>query len=201
MSGEMITFQCNGETYRGYLSHPPAGSGPGVIVIQEYWGLVGHIKHAADRFAAVGFNALAPDLYKGEEVDLQEPDEAGKKMMALSISETEQILRCAIRQLLDNGATKGGKVGVVGFCMGGQLALFAAATNPDTVGACVDFYGIHPNVLPPFAQLQAPVLGFFAERDTFTPPEAVRELDAQLTELGKAHQFNIYPADHAFFND
>jgi len=168
-------------------------------VIQEYWGLVGHIKHVTDRFAASGFNALAPDFYKGEFA--KEPDEAGKMMMALSISESEQILRCAIRKLLDDASTKGDKVGVVGFCMGGQLALFAAATNPDEVGAVVDFYGIHPNVLPPFEQMKAPVLGFFASRDTYTGPDAVKKLDEQLTKLGKEHHFNSYVADHAFFND
>ena len=196
----MVTFQCNGDSYRGYLSHPRSGSGPGLIVIQEYWGLVGHIKHVTDRFAAAGFNALAPDLYKGQTAE--EPDEAGKMMMALSISEAEQILRCAVKQLLSDSATNSKNVGVIGFCMGGQLALFAAATNPDEVGGVVDFYGIHPNVLPPFEQMKAPVLGLFAQRDTYTPPEAVRALDAQLTQLGKEHDFTIYPdTDHAFFND
>lgn len=200
MSGEDITFSCNGDSYRGYISRPPTGSGPAVVVIQEYWGLVGHIKHVVDRFGAAGFNALAPDLYKGETAS--EPEEAGKLMMALNISETEKILRCAIQLILDDSATSSKMAGVVGFCMGGQLALYAAATNPSLIGACVDFYGIHPHVLPPLEQLSGPVLGFFADRDDYTPPEAVNKLDAQLTALGKEHSFKIYPnTDHAFFND
>src|SRR5947209_2296433 len=100
MKGETISFECNGEDYRGYLSKAQNGAGPGVVVIQEYWGLVDHIKNVADRFAEAGLTALAPDFYKGETAE--EPEEAGKLMMALNISETEQILRCAIRRLLDD---------------------------------------------------------------------------------------------------
>lgn len=199
MKGEIISFDCNGETYRGYLSTAQNGSGPGVIVIQEYWGLVDHIMNVADRFADAGFTALAPDFYKGETAE--EPEEAGKLMMALNISETEQILRCAIRRLLEDSAVSTRKVGVVGFCMGGQLSLFAASTNDD-IAACVDFYGIHPNVQPPLHQLKAPVLGFFADRDTYASPEAVKQLDAALTAEGKKHEFKTYTnTDHAFFND
>jgi carboxymethylenebutenolidase len=200
MSGEMISFECEGDKYDAYLAQSATGTGPGVIVIQEYWGLVGHIKHVTDRFAEAGFTALAPDFYKGEVA--KEPEAAGKLMMALNISETEKILRCAIRTLLANQATSSKKVGVVGFCMGGQLSLFAAATNPDQIGACVDFYGIHPNVHPPFQQMQAPVLGFFADQDTYASPEAVHTLDDQLTRMGKPHEFKTYAnTDHAFFND
>ena len=199
MNGELISFECNGESYQGYISRSVQGAGPGVVVIQEYWGLVGHIKHVCDRFAEAGFTALAPDLYKGKIAE--DPDEAGKLMMALNIAETETILRCAVDRLLGDEATSTKKVGVVGFCMGGQLALYAAATNT-SIGACVDFYGIHPNVLPPFEQMEAPVLGFFAERDNYASPEAVAKLDQVLTEAGKEHDFKIFPGtDHAFFND
>ncbi|KAA0228514.1 dienelactone hydrolase family protein [Fimbriimonadia bacterium ATM] len=198
MPGEMIRFTGNGHEYDGYLAKSAQGRGPGVIVIQEWWGLVGHIKDVADRFADEGFTALAPDFYLGKTAD--EPDEAGKLMMALDIAVTEKILGGAVECLLSNEATSGEKVGVVGFCMGGQLSLFAACIN-SKIGACVDFYGIHPNVRPDFANLQCPVLGFFAENDAYASPEAVAGLDAQLKDQGKDHQFITYPGtNHAFFN-
>src|ERR671936_715891 len=180
--GEMVKFVSNGSTDTGYLATPDVGAGPGLIVIQEWWGLVDHIKDVCDRFAAAGFAALAPDLYHGKTT--KSPDEAGKLMMALRIDEAEKDLRGAIQFLLDQEATTGNKVGTVGFCMGGALSLYAASKNPQ-VGACVVFYGIHPNVKPDLANLQAPVLGIYAERDKSVPPEAVRELEARLKGLGK----------------
>ncbi|MHB8634979.1 MAG: dienelactone hydrolase family protein [Fimbriimonadaceae bacterium] len=201
MKGTMVEFasHADGATYDGYLAKPESGSGPGVIVIQEWWGLVNHIKDLADRFAAEGFVALAPDLYGGKVAT--EPDEAGKLMMSLNIAEAERILSLAIGRLLDDDATTSASVGAVGFCMGGQLALFAAGANPG-VTACVDFYGIHPNVTPSYQNFVGPVLGIFAERDTSASPAAVAALGAALDAHGKPHEFITYPGtDHAFFND
>jgi carboxymethylenebutenolidase len=194
--GNMVQFS---PADSGYLATPVSGSGPGVIVIQEWWGLVDHIKSVADRFAAAGFVALAPDFYNGETTT--SPDEAGKLMMALKIDDAEKKLRGAIDFLLLRDETTGTRVGTVGFCMGGQLSLYAACANPK-VGACVDFYGIHPNVQPDLASLQAPVLGFFAEKDVFVTPEVARQLESDLKAAGKQVQFTICEgADHAFFND
>lgn len=199
MAGQMVEFQSNGGTARGYLSTPEAGSGPGVVVIQEWWGLVPHIKDVADRFAREGFVALAPDLYHGEVA--RSPDEAGKLMMALNIDRTEKDLRGAVEYLPGHEATTGETVGTVGFCMGGVLALYAASKN-ERVGACVVFYGIHPKVRPDFENLRAPVLGLYAEKDSSVPPEAVRALEEKMSEHGKSIETHIYPgADHAFFND
>ena len=199
MTGRMVEFSSNGGTTHGYLSVPEKGSGPGVVVIQEWWGLVDHIKDVCDRFAAEGYVALAPDLYHGKTT--KSPDEAGKLMMALNIAEAEKDLRGAINYLVNHEATTGSKVGIVGFCMGGALALYAASKN-DQVGACVVFYGIHPNVKPDLPNLKAPVLGIYAERDSSTPPAAVRQLENQLKAIGKSVEMHIYPdADHAFFND
>lgn len=199
MAGEMIEFKSNGGTARGYLSVPESGKGPGVVVIQEWWGLVPHIKDVADRFAAEGFVALAPDLYHGDVA--KSPDEAGKMMMALNIAQTEKDLRGAVQYLLDHEATNGDKVGTVGFCMGGALSLYAASKNPQ-VGACVVFYGIHPKVEPDFDALRAPVLGIFAEKDGFVTPDVVRALEDAIREHGKSIETHTYPGtDHAFFND
>jgi carboxymethylenebutenolidase len=199
MAGKMVEFSSNGTTSTGYLSTPASGKGPGVIVIQEWWGLVDHIKDVADRFAREGFVALAPDLYHGKIA--KTPDEAGKMLMALNIDHAEKDLRGAIQFVLAQEETAGKKVGTVGFCMGGQLSLYAACANP-TVGACVNFYGIHPNVHPNIAGLRAPVLGFFAEKDGSVTPEAARKLEAQLKTAGKQVEFHIYPGvSHAFFND
>ncbi|MCY4075626.1 MAG: dienelactone hydrolase family protein [Acidobacteria bacterium] len=197
--GAMVEFAANGRTTSGYLAAPASGSGPGVVVIQEWWGLVPHVKEVADRFAGEGFVALAPDLYHGRSTT--SPDEAGKLMMALEIDRAERDLRGAIDFLLARDDVAGTRVGTVGFCMGGQLSLFAACANA-SVGACVDFYGIHPNVAPDLAGLEAPVLGFFAERDGFVPPEAARKLESDLRAAGKEVDITIFDgADHAFFND
>jgi carboxymethylenebutenolidase len=170
-----------------------------VIVLQEWWGLVGHITDVCDRFADAGFVALAPDLYHGESTT--SPDDAGKLMMALDLGRAELDMRGAIDYLLGLDVTAGDKVGTVGFCMGGQLSLYAACAN-DSVGACVVYYGIHPEVHPDIDNLRAPVLGFFAERDGFVTPAVARKLEADLRAAGKDVEIHIYDgADHAFFND
>jgi len=193
----MVQFPANGHTTQGYLATPAAGKGPGVLVIQEWWGLVPHIKHVCDRFAAEGFSALAPDMYHGETAS--EPDTAGKLFMALSISQAEKDLSGAATYLSGHSSTA--KLGAVGFCMGGQLALFAGCIDR-RIGAVVDFYGIHPNVNPDYAHLSGPVLGLFAEKDAFVTPQTARDVEASIKKAGKAVEIHIYPGvDHAFFND
>ncbi len=195
--GAMVEFAANGGTLEGYLTKPDSGEGPGVIVLQEWWGLVSHIKDVADRFAAAGYVVFAPDLYHGQAA--KSPDEAGKLMMALNIEQTEKDLSGAVDYLVSSSSRA--KIGIVGFCMGGQLALFAASKNP-RIGACVDFYGIHPNVKPDYSKLKAPVLGLFAEKDGFVSPDVVNALEQTLGNAGVSTDFQIYPdVDHAFFND
>ncbi len=197
MAGKMVEFPSNGTKTAGYLASPASGKGPGVLVIQEWWGLVRHVKNVADRFAAEGFTALAPDLYHGQTA--AEPDEAGKLFMALNIAQAEKDLRGAAKYLAGQSSTA--KLGVVGFCMGGQLALFAATLNP-SIGACVNFYGVHPNVKPDYAKLNCPVLGLFAEKDQFVSPPIAKGVDAAIKKAGQQSEIHIYPGvDHAFFND
>lgn len=196
--GERISFRANGHTTPAYLAWPPQ-PGPGIVVIQEWWGLVPHIEHIADRFAQAGFVALAPDLYHGQKAT--SPDQAGKLMMALRIDEAARDLAGAVDYLAHQSDVAPAKIGTVGFCMGGALSLFAACRNP-AVSACGVFYGGHPNVKPDLASLRAPILGIYAGKDSFVTPESVKELDRQLTALGKRHEFHTYPnAQHAFFND
>jgi carboxymethylenebutenolidase len=193
----MVEFPSNGHTTHGYLATPASGKGPGVLVIQEWWGLVPHIKKVCDRFAAEGFSALAPDMYHGKTTS--EPDEAGKLFMALQIGQAGKDLAGAARHLAGHSST--GKLGAVGFCMGGQLALFAGCIERN-IGAVVDFYGIHPNVKPDYARLSGPVLGLFAEKDSSVTPQTAREVEAAIKKAGRQCEIHIYPgADHAFFND
>jgi carboxymethylenebutenolidase len=195
-----VEFPADGRTAEGHLAIPKSGKGPGVIVIQEWWGLVPHITKLADRFAAEGFTALAPDLYHGR--CTTNPDEAGRLMMGLDVPKVAEDLRGAIDFLRARPECSSEKVGTVGFCLGGQLSLFAACVHPDAVGACVDFYGVHPNVKPDVTKLQAPVLGFFAEKDAYVNAQVVQDLDERLTQAGKKHEFKTYAGvDHAFFND
>jgi carboxymethylenebutenolidase len=198
--GEMIEFPSNGTADQGYLALPASGAGPGVVVIQEWWGLVPHIKDVCDRFAAAGFVALAPDLYRGKQVT--EPDEAGKEMMALQLDRAGKDMSGAVDEVRRRSGHD--EVGVVGFCMGGGLALVLATQRPDAVVACIAFYGVIPwaDAQPDFGPMRAAVLGHIAELDGFFGPDVADALEAQLKALGKEVEFHLYPGvDHAFFND
>jgi carboxymethylenebutenolidase len=195
----MIEFQANGRKTNGYLARPTSGRGHGVLVVQEYWGLVDHIKDLADRFAAEGFFALAPDLYHGEQA--KSPDDAGKLMMALNIGETVKDLRGAADALIATPGVTPKQVGIVGFCMGGALALYGACELPERIAAVVDFYGAHPKVRLNLQQLEAPVQFHWALKDKTTPEDRARELVRQLEQAGKHVEAYYYNAQHAFFND
>jgi carboxymethylenebutenolidase len=198
--GERITFPSNGHTGSGYLATPEGGRGPGVVVIQEWWGLVPHIEDVCDRFAAEGLTALAADLYHGETTT--EPDEAAKKMMAMDIQDAARHLSGAVTWLLGSEHTTGDGVGTVGFCMGGGLALFLASRRPE-VRACVMYYGVAPwpEAQPDLGRIRAAVLGHFGERDHSASHDAVDPLEQRLREAGLEVAFHWYDADHAFFND
>jgi carboxymethylenebutenolidase len=198
----MVEFPSNGNSANGYLAEPPSGNGPGLIVIQEWWGLNDQIKRTADRFAAEGFVALAPDLFHGEAATYEEPNEAGKLLMALDADRAAQDVAGAARWLKAHEATTGIKVGVVGFCMGGKLALLTGSVAPEEVGAIVDMYGIHPNIHPDYSKMKAAVLGLFAGDDGSIPPEARQALSDELSAAGVSHEFHTYPGvDHAFMNE
>ncbi|MFM9132171.1 MAG: dienelactone hydrolase family protein [Actinomycetota bacterium] len=195
--GEMVEFKSNGGTCGGYLAD---GKGPGVIVIQEWWGLVDHIKDVADRFAAEGFTALAPDMYHG--VQTTEPDQAGKLLWSMNLVTAGKDLSGAVDFLV--ARTSNPKVGVTGFCMGGGLSLMIACQRPDVVAACAPFYGgMRPDTPVDWDAIAAVVEGHYAENDRGTAsPEAAKALEAELRAKGKTATFHVYPGTHhAFFND
>jgi carboxymethylenebutenolidase len=201
--GEIVEFPSNGSTGEGYLAVPESGHGAGVIVIQEYWGLVPHIKDVADRFAAQGFVALAPDLFRG--ATASEPDEAGKLMMTLNLDQAAKDMGGAVDYLLSLDSVHSTGVGVIGFCMGGGLALMLATQKAEEVEAVAPFYGVIPwgdAAQPDYTKLQAIVRGHFAANDGFFTPDKAKALELHLRELGKDVEFTIHDdTDHAFFND
>jgi len=199
MTGQMIEFRANGGTAQGYLSKPASGRGPGLIVVQEWWGLVDHIEQVTDRFASAGFVALAPDLYRGKTTT--KPDDAGRLMMALDIAQAAKDMRGAAEHLLSLPEVEPKKVAALGFCMGGQLALFAACEHPDKISAAVDFYGIHPNVTIDPSKLSGPVLAHFGKKDSFVAESDARALVERILAAGKTCDAHFYEAGHAFFND
>lgn len=197
--GQLIEFPANGHTRSGYLALPPAGRGPGVLVLQEWWGLVDHIKRVCDRFAMEGFVALAPDLYHGTATT--SPGEASKLLMALNIEQAGTDLRGAADALLARKEVTSKRVGSLGFCMGGQLALWAGTRYPDRIGASVDFYGIHPNVRIEPAEVRIPVLAHFGRRDKSVKEADARALVERIGAAGGSVEAHYYDAGHAFFND
>jgi carboxymethylenebutenolidase len=199
MAGQMVRFPSNGGTAEGYLAVPAGGSGPGVLVIQEYWGIVPHIQDVCEQFAREGFVALAPDLFHGTKTE--EPDEADKLMMALNIDQAAKDLRGAAAYLKSRPETTSQQLGVVGYCMGGQLALYAASVSPE-IGPVVDNYGVHPNVQPDYQRMSGPVLGNFAAEDAWVAPGAVPKLEGELRAAGIQTDFKTYPGTHhAFIRD
>ncbi len=192
---QMINFKRpDGTSASGYLA--VAGTDkPSVVVIQEWWGLSEHICAVADRFAAAGYNALAPDLYAGRIA--KDADEASHLMTGLDFpGATHQDIRGAVEHL----HTLGGKVGVVGFCMGGALTI-ATAVHVPGVYAAVCFYGIPPAGFASPADINIPFQGHFANIDDWCTPAAVDALELAMKGKNPAPEIYRYEAQHAFFNN
>ena len=193
--GQMIEFgRPDGGRTRGYLASAGAGR-PGIVVIQEWWGLNDQICGVADRFARAGYNALAPDLYAGRVT--QSPDEANHLMTGLDFAgATHQDIRGAVRHLAADGA----KAGVMGFCMGGALTVAAAVHVPE-LSAAVCFYGIPPAAFADPANIAVPFQGHFANRDDWCTPAAADALEKAIAGASRAAEIHRYEADHGFFNE
>ncbi len=195
-----VEFQANGATAPGYLAVPDSGSGPALVVLQEWWGLEDHIKDVCDRLASEGFLALAPDLFRGETTD--QPDEAEQKVMAMSMEQAEKDMRGAVDYVAAHEASQGEGVGSVGFCIGGGLSVWAASLNPK-VRATVTYYYVMPQGgKPDFASVHGPVLGHFGTADDFVSLDDAKALEREMSDAGVDVDFEYYEgAGHAFFND
>ena len=195
-----VEFASNGDHAHGYLKKPAGGSGPGLVVIQEWWGLDDHIADLVDRFAAEGFVALAPDLYGGEVA--HDAPTAGRYLEELPVDRAARDLAGAVDFLLADDDVTSSAVGAVGFCMGGGFVLQLAAQQGDRINAAVPFYGVGPAVPDQFASITAPIQGHYGESDGFYPVESAHAQEAQIARESKSTvEFFYYPAGHAFHND
>jgi carboxymethylenebutenolidase len=194
-----LEFKTSAGTAPGYMAAPASGHGPATIVLQEWWGLDDHVRSICDRLAGEGFFALAPDLYRGETTT--QPSEAEQKMMALSMDDAEKDMCGAAQHLLAQPGAEGSGVGSLGFCLGGGLSIWAAATCPE-VKAAVSYYYVMPHGKPDFTAIHGPVLGHFGTADDFIPVSDAEALETDLRAAGVDVHFDYYPgAGHAFFND
>jgi carboxymethylenebutenolidase len=191
---EEVSIQVPGEALPAYLAAPDGWPpGPGVVVVQEWWGLDEHIRDVARRLAGEGFAALAPDLYRGRQAT--EPDDARKLLMEAGRDRMLSDLQAAVGWLLENGA---GAVGAIGFCMGGGL-VWRLAHADDRLGAASPFYG---NAEIDGMALKVPVVAHFGGADHGITSERIGELTRHLADQGVPHEVNVYEgAPHAFFND
>jgi carboxymethylenebutenolidase len=197
--GEKVSFASNGKPSEGYFAAPEGGRGPAVVVIQEWWGLVPHVMDVVERFAKEGFLALAPDLYHGRKTT--SPDEAGRLLMELDVDRAEREIAGAGAYLLSQPGAPSKRFGVVGFCMGGALAQYAATKNPQ-VGAAVSFYGGFKKVNLEWEKLSGPILLVYGAEDQGVPASQAKPLEEKLKKLGKSVETAVYEgAGHAFFND
>jgi carboxymethylenebutenolidase len=197
--GETVEFASNGSTASGYLAN---GGGPGVLVLQEWWGLVPQLKGVADRLAKEGFTALAPDLYHGDIAQHTEMDKAAQLMSTLPPDRAGRDMMGAVDYLLGLPGV-GDKVGVIGFCMGGLLSLVIAAMAGDKVGAAVPWYGFpQGDSEPDWSGLSCAVQGHMAENDDFFSPSAAADLEKKLRGMGKDVTLTVHPGTgHAFGNE
>jgi len=187
----------DGKTLNGYLAEPKAGkNAPGVVVIQEWWGLNDQIRGVADKLAGAGYRALVPDLYRGKSA--LEAKEAEHLMNGLNFADAAgQDVRGAVQYLKSTGSKK---AGVTGFCMGGALTLLAAVNAPET-DAAVAWYGFPPLEYVDASKIKAPLMGHWATQDQFFPIGKVDELEKKLLAANVKFEFHRYDAKHAFANE
>jgi carboxymethylenebutenolidase len=196
--GTMVSFSraTGGGNAQGYLAEAKDAKGPGVVVIQEWWGLQGQIKAVCDQLAKDGFTALAPDLFNGKIVPYHDSGAASAMMNSLDFkAATEGAVRGAVQHL----QARGGKVGLTGFCMGGAVAVIAAAKIPE-LSAAVSFYGLPPPQVSSGKDVRVPLQGHFAAHDDWVTKEKVDAFENELKSSGKPYEIYRYPGHHAFMN-
>jgi carboxymethylenebutenolidase len=194
-----VTFTAkNGSSTSGEIAWPAGeGAAPAVVLIQEWWGLNDHIRSLLDRLAAAGFVALAPDLYHGKVT--KDSAEAMKMMTELDGHRAMDEIAGAALWLKANPRVSG-KVGIIGFCLGGALSLRAAANVPE-IDAAVPFYGVPDPANADYSKVRAPIQAHFAKRDEWATVAKAEEIKKQLDARGQPMELHVYDADHAFVND
>ena len=182
---------------RGLSANAGRAHAPGIVVIQEWWGLQDQIRGICDRFALVGYDALAPDLYAGTVVPYHDTEAAGREMNSLNfLDATDQTVRGAVQLLKKSGA----KVGLTGFCLGGAVTILGACRIPE-LSAAVCFYGLPPETVAKPADVKVPLQAHFANQDDWCTPQAVDAFEAALKAAGKNATVFRYDAEHAFVNE
>jgi carboxymethylenebutenolidase len=188
----------DGTVVPGYLAEPARVRGA-LVLVHEWWGLNAQTKGVADRYAKQGFATFAVDLYDGVVAPIGQKEQAGALMAGLDWGKSLGAMKAATDALKARYPLH--TVGITGFCMGGALALFAAAKLPGAFSAVVPFYGIPDGVKADLAQVKAPVLGHFANTDGWCTPELVSGLEKTLQGKGTPVSFHRYDAQHAFANE
>jgi carboxymethylenebutenolidase len=198
--GENVELHTDGNGTGGYLALPPGGRGPGLVLVQEWWGIDPALRSIADRLAEAGFVTLAPDLFHGELAGHDEMDKAAHLMNTLPADRAALDMSAAVDLLVNHEAVTGSGIGVVGLCMGGMLAWLLATGRPDRVKAVVAFYGYPSGDMEPdWSALTARVRGHMAENDDFFPPDGAHALEAKLQAMGKDVVITVHPdTGHAF---
>jgi len=189
----------DGEAF-GFLKAPESGSGPGVVVIQEWWGLTTHVASIVERLADAGFVALAPDLYGGSTT--HDAAEAAELLQSLPMERAAEDLAGAVDYLVGLPEVTSSTVGAIGFCMGGGFVFALAARRPELVSAAVPFYGL-PREASAVPVLRAAVQGHFGLEDLSIPVDRVRSVFGALDQRPEVApaELHLYPAGHAFLND
>ena len=199
-TSERVEFPSNGDTVGGYLARPEQGDAPGVIMIQEWWGLESGLMEMADRLAHEGFVVLCPDLYRGELAEHTEMDRAAELMNELPPDRAARDMSGAVDYLAAHPNVTGERLGAMGFCMGGLLSFYLAANRPDRIAAVVPFYGFPlGDDEPDYSAITAPIQGHMAEIDDVFTTDKAKALEARLREMGKDVSFTVYAGTgHAF---
>jgi carboxymethylenebutenolidase len=197
----VVSMDVSGAPVEGFLAVPDGGRGPGVLVVQEWWGLVPHIRSVGERLAEAGFVAMAVDHYRG--IETTEPDEAEKLMMGLQVDAAAADLAAGADYLLSRAEVVGSSVGSIGFCMGGGLSLLAPTVG--NVSSAVAFYPAMPwpDYQPQWdAYAGKAALVHKAESDEAHAGPRIAEYSAAILAAGGEVTVVDYPNSvHAFFND
>lgn len=195
--GQMIEFtRPDGAHAPAYYTEPaPSSHASGVVILEEWWGLTEHIKKTADRLTESGFRVIVPDLFRGRTAAVG--DEANHLLQGLDFGDAaNQDARGAAQYLKSTGSAK---AGVLGFCMGGALALIAAMHVPEFDSA-VTYYGYPPPEAGDPGAITIPVQGHWATQDDFFTMDGVDRIETTLNENGVPYEFYRYEAKHGFHN-